>query len=102
MDTVFFGCELWIPEALVLPPTYSLNESKTDSALQAKLALLPTNKGLVAQGTLIIAQGSTINEQKYETLKALERSYDRTQSDSSIYSKLGLVAAPAPWGWSPA
>ena len=80
-----------LPEALVLPPTYSLNESKTDSALQAKLALLPTNKGLVAQGTLIIAQGSTINEQKYETLKALERSYDRTQSDSSIYSKLGSV-----------
>jgi len=78
-----------LPEALVLPPTYSLNEPKTDSALQAKLALLPTNKGLVAQGTLIIAQGSTINEQKYETLKALERSYDRTQSDSSIYSKLG-------------
>ena len=78
-----------LPEALVLPPTYSLNEAKTDSALQAKLALLPTNKGLVAQGTLIIAQGSTINEQKYETLKALERSYDRTQSDSSIYSKLG-------------
>ena len=34
-----------LPEALVLPPTYSLNESKTDSALQAKLALLPTNKG---------------------------------------------------------
>jgi len=78
-----------LPEALVLPPTYSLNESKTDSALQAKLALLPSNKGLVAQGTLIIAQGSTVNEQKYETLKALERSYDRTQSDSSIYSKLG-------------
>lgn len=78
-----------LPEALVLPPTYSLNEAKTDSALQAKLALLPTNKGLVAQGTLIITQGSTINEQKYETLKALERSYDRTQSDSSIYSKLG-------------
>lgn len=78
-----------LPEALVLPPTYSLNESKTDSALQAKLALLPSNKGLVAQGTLIIAQGSTVNEQKFETLKALERSYDRTQSDSSIYSKLG-------------
>ncbi|CAI8172514.1 MAG: Cyclic-di-AMP phosphodiesterase PgpH [Cryomorphaceae bacterium] len=78
-----------LPEALVLPPTYSLNEYKTDSALQAKLALLPSNKGLVAQGTLIIAQGSTVNEQKYETLKALERSYDRTQSDSSIYSKLG-------------
>ena len=78
-----------LPEALVLPPTYSLNESKTDSALQAKLALLPTNKGLVAQGTIIIAQGATVNEQKYETLKALERSYDRTQSDSSIYSKLG-------------
>ena len=80
-----------LPEALVLPPTYSLNESKTDSALQAKLALLPTNKGLVAQGTIIIAQGATVNEQKYETLKALERSYDRTQSDSSIYSKLGSV-----------
>ena len=80
-----------LPEALVLPSTYSLNESKTDSALQAKLALLPSNKGLVAQGTLIIAQGSTVNEQKYETLKALERSYDRTQSDSSIYSKLGSV-----------
>ena len=78
-----------LPEALVLPPTYSLNESKTDSALQAKLALLPANKGLVAQGTVIIAQGATVNEQKYETLKALERSYDRTQSDSSIYSKLG-------------
>jgi putative nucleotidyltransferase with HDIG domain len=78
-----------LPEALVLPPTYSLNESKSDSALQAKLALLPSNKGLVAQGTLIIAQGSTVNEQKFETLKALERSYDRTQSDSSIYSKLG-------------
>ena len=78
-----------LPEALVLPPTYSLNESKTDSALQAKLALLPTNKGMVAQGTIIIAQGATVNEQKYETLKALERSYDRTQSDSSIYSKLG-------------
>jgi putative nucleotidyltransferase with HDIG domain len=78
-----------LPEALVLPPTYSLNESKTDSALQAKLALLPTNKGLVALGTVIIAQGATVNEQKYETLKALERSYDRTQSDSSIYSKLG-------------
>ena len=78
-----------LPEALVLPPTYSLNESKTDSALQAKLALLPTNKGLVAQGTIIIAQGATVNEQKYETLKALERSYDRTQSDSSVYSKLG-------------
>ena len=42
-----------------------------------------------AQGTVIIAQGATVNEQKYETLKALERSYDRTQSDSSIYSKLG-------------
>lgn len=80
-----------LPEALVLPPTYSLNESKTDSALQAKLALLPTNKGLVAQGTIIIAQGATVNEQKYETLKALERSYDRTQSDSSIYSKLGSI-----------
>ena len=80
-----------LPEALVLPPTYSLNESKTDSALQAKLALLPTNKGLVAQGTVIIAQGATVNEQKYETLKALERSYDRTQSDSSINSKLGSV-----------
>ena len=80
-----------LPEALVLPPTYSLNESKTDSALQAKLALLPTNKGLVAQGTVIIAQGATVNEQKYETLKALERSYDRTQSDSSIYSKLGSI-----------
>ena len=80
-----------LPEALVLPPTYSLNESKTDSALQAKLALLPTNKGMVAQGTIIIAQGATVNEQKYETLKALERSYDRTQSDSSIYSKLGSV-----------
>lgn len=80
-----------LPEALVLPPTYSLNESKTDSALQAKLALLPTNKGLVAQGTIIIAQGATINEQKYETLKALEHSYDRTQSDSSIYSKLGSI-----------
>ncbi|MGB1282689.1 MAG: hypothetical protein ACPG53_07040, partial [Schleiferiaceae bacterium] len=53
-----------LPEALVLPPTYSLNESKTDSALQAKLALLPTNKGLVAQGTVIIAQGATVNEQK--------------------------------------
>lgn len=78
-----------LPEALVLPPTYSLNESKTDSALQAKLALLPTNKGLVTQGTVIIAQGATVNQQKYETLKALERSYDRTQSDSSIYSKLG-------------
>ena len=80
-----------LPEALVLPPTYSLNESKTDSALQAKLALLPSNKGLVAQGTVIIAQGATVNEQKYETLKALERSYDRTQSDSSIYSKLGSI-----------
>ncbi|MGB0183383.1 MAG: HD family phosphohydrolase [Schleiferiaceae bacterium] len=80
-----------LPEALVLPPTYSLNESQTDSALQAKLALLPTNKGLVAQGTVIIAQGATVNEQKYETLKALERSYDRTQSDSSIYSKLGSI-----------
>ena len=80
-----------LPEALVLPPTYSLNEPKTDSALQAKLALLPTNKGLVAQGTIIIAQGATVNEQKYETLKALERSYDRTQSDSSINSKLGSV-----------
>ena len=80
-----------LPEALVLPPTYSLNESKTDSALQAKLALLPTNKGLVAQGTVIIAQGATVNEQKYETLKALERSYDRTQSDSSIYSELGSI-----------
>ena len=80
-----------LPEALVLPPTYSLNESKTDSALQAKLALLPTNKGLVAQGTVIIAQGATVNEQKYETLKALERSYDRTQSDTSIYSKLGSI-----------
>ena len=80
-----------LPEALVLPPTYSLNESKTDSALQAKLALLPTNKGLVAQGTVIIAQGGTVNEQKYETLKALERSYDRTQSDTSIYSKLGSI-----------
>lgn len=80
-----------LPEALVLPPTYSLNESKTDSALQAKLALLPTNKGMVAQGTIIIAQGATVNEQKYETLKALERSYDRTQSDSSIYSKLGSI-----------
>lgn len=80
-----------LPEALVLPPTYSLNESKTDSALQAKLALLPTNKGLVAHGTVIIAQGATVNEQKYETLKALERSYDRTQSDTSIYSKLGSI-----------
>ncbi len=80
-----------LPVALVLPPTYSLNESKTDSALQANLALLPTNKGLVSQGTIIIAQGATVNEQKYETLKALERSYDRTQSDSSIYSKLGSV-----------
>jgi putative nucleotidyltransferase with HDIG domain len=80
-----------LPEALVLPPTYSLNESKTDSALHAKLALLSTNKGLVAQGTVIIAQGATVNEQKYETLKALERSYDRTQSDSSIYSKLGSI-----------
>lgn len=80
-----------LPEALVLPPTYSLNESQTDSALQAKLALLPTNKGLVAQGTVIIAQGATVNEQKYETLKALERSYDRTQSDTSIYSKLGSI-----------
>lgn len=80
-----------LPEALVLPPTYSLNEPKTDSALQAKLALLPTNKGLVAQGTIIIAQGATVNEQKYETLKALERSYDRTQSDSNIYSKLGSI-----------
>lgn len=80
-----------LPEALVLPPTYSLNEHKTDSALQAKLALLPTNKGLVAQGTVIIAQGATVNEQKYETLKALERSYDRTQSYSSIYSRLGSV-----------
>ena len=78
-----------LPEALVLPPTYSLNESKTDSALQAKLALLPTNKGMVAQGTIIIDHGATVNEQKYETFKALERSYDRTQSDSSIYSKLG-------------
>ena len=80
-----------LPEALVLPPTYSLNESKTDSALQAKLALLPTNKGLVAHGTVIIAQGATVNEQKYETLKALERSYDRIQSDTSIYSKLGSI-----------
>lgn len=80
-----------LPEALVLPPTYSLNESKTDSALQAKLDLLPTNKGLVAQGTVIITQGATVNEQKYETLKALERSYDRTRSDSNIYSKLGSV-----------
>jgi putative nucleotidyltransferase with HDIG domain len=80
-----------LPEALVLPPTYSLNESKTDSALQAKLDLLPTNKGLVAQGTVIITQGATVNEQKYETLKALERSYDRTRSDSNIYSKLGSI-----------
>ena len=91
MDTVLSGCKLWTARALVLPPTYSLNESKTDSALQAKLALLPTNKGMVAQGTIIIAQGATVNEQKYETLKALERSYDRTQSDSSIYSKLGSI-----------
>ena len=80
-----------LPEALVLPPTYSLNESKTDSALQAKLDLLPTNKGLVAQGTVIITQGATVNEQKYETLKALERSYDRTRSDSNVYSKLGSI-----------
>jgi len=54
-----------LPEALVLPPTYSLNESKTDSALQAKLDLLPTNKGLVAQGTVIITQGATVNELLY-------------------------------------
>jgi putative nucleotidyltransferase with HDIG domain len=80
-----------LPEALVLPPTYSLNESKTDSALQAKLALLPTNKGLVTEGTLIISQGATVNQQKYETLKALERSYDRNQRDASIYSKLGSL-----------
>ena len=80
-----------LPEALVLQPTYSLNESKTDSALQAKLSLLPTNKGLVTQGTVIISQGATVNQQKYETMKALERSYDRTQGDSSIHSKLGSL-----------
>ncbi|HCP41435.1 MAG TPA: hypothetical protein DIT65_06540 [Cryomorphaceae bacterium] len=80
-----------LPEGLVLPSTYSLNLAKTDSALQAKLLLLPTNKGLVAQGTVIIAQGATVNERKFETLKALERSYDRTQSDLSIYSKMGSV-----------
>lgn len=93
--------EAWTPASLsasygleqemTLPLTYTLNAAKTDSALQAKLAVLPTNKGLITQGTTIIAQGTAVNEQKFEMLKALERSFDRSQTETSSYAKIGAV-----------
>ena len=80
-----------LQEELVISPTYTLNSEKTDSALKAKLALLPSNKGLITQGTTIITQGATISEQKFETLRALEQSIDRSNSDLGLGSRLGAV-----------
>ena len=80
-----------LQDELVLPPTYSLNAEKTDSALQAKLALIASNKGLITQGTTIVTQGTSINEQKFETIRALESSFDRTSSDLGALSKVGAA-----------
>ena len=43
-----------LPDDFLLPPTYTLNTAKTDSALQAKLDLIPENKGIITLGTLLL------------------------------------------------
>ena len=67
-----------LPDDFILPPTYTLNSAKTDSALQAKLDLIPENKGVITQGTLLLKQGATITQQKYELLRALDHLHTAT------------------------
>lgn len=72
-----------------LSPTYRLNIEKTDSALQAKLDALSINKGMVPDGTIIIGEGETVTQQKFELLKAMELSYDQHHKEHSLRSRLG-------------
>ena len=78
-----------LPDDFMLLPTYTLNTAKTDSALQAKLDLIPENKGMITQGTLLLKQGATITQQKYELLRALEFSFTGSKGEYSLRSRFG-------------
>ena len=78
-----------LQEDFTLTPTYTLNVEKTDSALQAKLDALSINKGMVPDGTVIIGEGETVTQQKFELLKAMELSYDQHHKEHSLRSRLG-------------
>ena len=62
-----------LEEEVVILPTYTLNTTLTDSALQYKLQALTLNKGILTSGTPVVLRGSTITAEKFEMLKALER-----------------------------
>lgn len=80
-----------LPESANIPPTYTLNSTKSDSALQFKINALALNKGIVTKGTPIILRGATITPERFETLKAFESSYDTSSGEFSLGSKIGAI-----------
>lgn len=74
-----------------LRPTYTLNQAKTDSALQAKIAILPTNRGLISEGTVLIRQGATVTDAKQELLKTYQASLEEDFGRVGFRSQLGAA-----------
>ena len=80
-----------LPDDFILLPTYTLNNLKTDSALNSKLDLIPENKGLITQGTLLLKQGEIITQQKYELLRALEYGFTGIKKENNLKSVAGTI-----------
>lgn len=80
-----------LEEEVVILPTYTLNTTLTDSALQYKLQALTLNKGILTSGTPVVLRGSTITAEKFEMLKALERSFDASAKELNWSARVGAV-----------
>lgn len=80
-----------LPEDQAIAPTYVLNEARTDSALQAKLAALTLNKGIITKGTPIVLRGATVTPERFELLKALEKNFDGTGTELRWEGRLGAL-----------
>ena len=52
------------------------NEQLTNKLEQDALASISTTRGMVQKGELIIAQGSTINNEAYQKIESLRRAYE--------------------------
>src|SRR5690606_17325461 len=57
-------------------PNYIFNEQLTNKLEADALASISTTRGMVQRGELVIASGSTINNEAYQKLESLRKVYE--------------------------
>ena len=60
-----------------------INQSLTESAFQSQLEQISLTRGLVPEGSLIVAKGEIIEADNYQTLESLKYEYQSTQIEES-------------------